>query len=147
MFQKNEEKSRGNFTITAKKLYSKMIRKVDVSSVYGRVKRTSYKYMKLLNEKYKNNYSVLVETYSSLFEENNCMYEEKENVIERLKYITAEKIVQNGFDYEKAIKYAETIFDTIKEYKKQIIGAINGNDNFPNDSSVGVVKKLNYPKK
>lgn len=37
-----------------------MIRKVDVSSVYGRAQRTSYEYMKLLNEKYKNNYKVLI---------------------------------------------------------------------------------------
>ena len=37
-----------------------MIRKVDVSSVYGKAQRTSYEYMKLLNEKYKNNYRVLV---------------------------------------------------------------------------------------
>lgn len=106
--------------------------------------------IEMILEKFKTasfSLEVLVETYSSLFEENNCMYEEKENVIERLKYITAEKLVQNGFEYEKAIRYAKTIFDTIKEYKKQIIGAINGNDNFPNDSLVGVVKKLNYPKK
>lgn len=37
-----------------------MIRKLDVSSVYGKAQRTSYEYMKLLNEKYKNNYRVLV---------------------------------------------------------------------------------------
>lgn len=105
--------------------------------------------IEMILEAFKNtpfNLEVLVETYNSLFEQNNCMYEEKENVIERLKYITAEKLVQNGYDYDKAIKYAETIFGTIKEYKKQVIGAINGNDNFPNDSLVGVVKKINYPK-
>ena len=37
-----------------------MIRKIDVSSVYGRAQRTSYEYMKLLNAKYNNNYRVLV---------------------------------------------------------------------------------------
>ena len=37
-----------------------MIRKVYVSSVYSKAQRTSYEYMKLLNEKYKNNYRVLV---------------------------------------------------------------------------------------
>lgn len=37
-----------------------MIRKIDVSSVYGRAQRTSYEYMKLLNEKYNNNYKVLI---------------------------------------------------------------------------------------
>lgn len=30
-----------------------MIRKVDVSSVYGKAQRTSYEYMKLLNENIK----------------------------------------------------------------------------------------------
>ena len=53
---------RGNFTITAKKLIScntkdtshileenLMIRKVKVGSVFGTPQRTSYEYMKLLN--------------------------------------------------------------------------------------------------
>ena len=37
-----------------------MIRKVDVSSVYGKAQRTSYEYMKLLNEKTNGNFKTLV---------------------------------------------------------------------------------------
>lgn len=37
-----------------------MIRKIDVASVFGNAQRTSYEYMKLLNEKYNNNFKTLV---------------------------------------------------------------------------------------
>ena len=66
-------KIRGNFTITAKKLSlaipkiphiflgeNLIIRKVDVGSVFGIAQRTSYEYMKLLNEKTNGNFKTLV---------------------------------------------------------------------------------------
>lgn len=66
-------KIRGNFTITAKKLSlaiqkilhiflgeKQVIRKVDVRSVFGIAQRTSYEYMKLLNEKTNGNFKILV---------------------------------------------------------------------------------------
>lgn len=86
----------------------------------------------------------LIKTYRSLFENHNCMFEENESVITRLKYITTEKLVKLGFDYEKAFSYIELIFETIKSYKTQIINAINGENSFPNDSLIDVVKKIDY---
>lgn len=87
----------------------------------------------------------LINTYNSLFVGNNCMSEENKNTINRLKYITAERYVEQGFEYEKAFNYTETIFQTIQEYKKQIMSAINGENKFPEDSLIGAVKKLKYP--
>ena len=37
-----------------------MIRKIDVKSVFGMAQRTSYEYMKFLNEKYNGNFRTLV---------------------------------------------------------------------------------------
>lgn len=37
-----------------------MIRKIDVGSVFGNAQRTSYEYMKLLNEKHNGNFKTLV---------------------------------------------------------------------------------------
>ncbi len=87
----------------------------------------------------------LINTYNNLFNDNNCMSEENESAINRLKYITAERYVEQGFEYEKAFNYTETIFQTIQEYKKQIMSAINGENKFPEDSLIGTVKKLEYP--
>lgn len=89
----------------------------------------------------------LIDTYNNLFDDNNCMLEENESAINRLKYITAEKYVEQGFEYEKAFNCAETIFEAIQAYKKQIMSAINGENKFPEDSLVGFVKKLKYPTK
>lgn len=69
------------------------------------------------------------------------MLEEIENAINRLKYITAEKYVEQGFEYEKAFNYTETIFATIKLYKKQIITAIKGESKFPKEPLIRVIKK------
>ena len=88
---------------------------------------------------------VLITTYNSLFNNNNCMYEENKIAINRLMYLTAEKLVENGFEYKKAFNYSKAIFAVIKEYKKQIISAINGENTFPEDSLVGVVKKVKKP--
>lgn len=85
----------------------------------------------------------LVKTYNNLFKNNNCMLEENESEIIRLKYITAEKFVLQGFEYEKAFAYTEVIFETIQSYKKQIMSAINGENSFPNESLVETVKKIN----
>lgn len=85
----------------------------------------------------------LVKTYNNLFKNNNCMLEENESEIIRLKYITAEKLVLQGFEYEKAFAYTEVIFETIQSYKKQIMSAINGENSFPNESLVETVKKIN----
>ena len=63
----------------------------------------------------------LINTYNSLFNNNNCMLEENKSDVNRLMYITAEKYVEQGFEYEKAFNYAESIFETIQSYKKQII--------------------------
>lgn len=71
------------------------------------------------------------------------MLEENESEIIRLKYITAEKLVLQGFEYEKAFAYTEVIFETIQSYKKQIMSAINGENSFPNESLVETVKKIN----
>lgn len=84
----------------------------------------------------------LINTYNSLFIDNNCMLEENKSAINRLKFITAEKYVEQGFEYEKAFNYAEIIFQTIQEYKKQIMSAINGENKFPEDSLIEAVKKL-----
>ena len=86
----------------------------------------------------------LINTYNSLFVDNNCMSEENKSTINRLKYITAERYVEQGFKYEKAFNYTETIFQTIQEYKKQIMSAINGETKFPEDSLIRVIKKLKY---
>lgn len=84
----------------------------------------------------------LIKTYNKLFKNNNCMLEENESAITRLEYITLEKLIEQGYNYEKAFNYTKLIFETIKSYKIQIINAINGEDKFPNDSLVGTVKKL-----
>lgn len=68
----------------------------------------------------------LINTYNGLFNNNNCMLEENKSDVNRLMYITAEKYVEQGFEYEKAFNYAESIFETIQSYKKQIMDAING---------------------
>ena len=88
---------------------------------------------------------VLINTYNSLFNNNNCMFEENKVAINRLMYLTAEKLVEKGFEYEKAFNYSKAIFDIIVEYKKQIISAINGENTFPEDSLVGIVKKVKKP--
>ena len=88
---------------------------------------------------------VLINTYNSFFNNNNCMFEENKVAINRLMYLTAEKLVQKGFEYEKAFNYSKAIFDVIEEYKKQIMSAINGENTFPEDSLVGVVKKVKKP--
>ena len=72
------------------------------------------------------------------------MLEWNKSAINRLKYITAERYVEQGFEYEKAFNYAETIFKTIEEYKKQIMSAINRKNKFPEASLIGSVKKLKY---
>lgn len=86
----------------------------------------------------------LIKTYNSLFENHNCMFEENESAITRLKYITTEKLVKQGFDYEKSLSYTEVIFETINSYKIQIINAINGKDSFPDGSLIDVIKKIDY---
>ena len=65
-------KKQGNFAITAKNLSlaipkiphifleEKMLRKIDVGSVFGNAQRTSYEYMKLLSKTKENNFKTLV---------------------------------------------------------------------------------------
>lgn len=107
-----------------------IITNLDIEMVLDKFKQSSF------------SLEMLVDTYNNLFSNNNCMLEENESAINRLKYITAEKYVEQGFEYEKAINYAETIFQTIQEYKKQIISAVNGENSFPEDSLIGTVKKI-----
>lgn len=106
------------------------INNLDIEMVFEKFKKTPF------------SLEVLINTYFNLFKGNNCMSEENESEINRLKYITAERYVEQGFKYEKALNYAETIFQTIEEYKKQIIKAINGENKFPDNSLIDVIKKL-----
>ena len=73
------------------------------------------------------------------------MYEENEKAIDRLRFLTAEKLVELGYEYEKAIDYSNTIFETIDAYKQQVIDAINERNVFPQDSLIGAVRKVRKP--
>ncbi len=111
-------------------LFYDNIGNLDIEMVFEKFKKTPF------------SLDVLINTYNNLFNDNNCMSKENKNTIKRLKYITAERYVEQGFKYEKALNYAETIFQTIEEYKKQIVNAINGKNKFPDNSLIGVIKKL-----
>lgn len=65
--------------------------------------------------------------------------------IERLKYIICEKYVASGVDYILATKYTTIIFNTINDYKEQVIKAVNGEGKFPKNSLPKVMKKLTLP--
>ena len=117
------------------KLFFDDIRDFDIEMVFEKFNETPF------------SLDVLINTYINLFNDNNCMSKENKSAINRLKYITAEKYVEQGFEYEKSIKYAETIFQTIDEYKKQIFNAISGENKFPESSLIGAIKKLKIPTK
>ena len=106
--------------------------------------------IEILLEKFKKtpfSLDLLINTYKNLFNDNNCMSKENKSAINRLKHITVERYVEQGFKYEKALNYVETIFQTIEEYKKQIVNAISGENKFPESSLIGVIKKLKIPMK
>lgn len=103
--------------------------------------------IEMILEKYKKedfDLEKLIHTYNSLFKNDNCMFEEEKTAINRLMYLTAEKLVIKGLEYEKAFNYSKLIFFAIEEYKKHILRAINGENKFPEDSLIGIVKKLKY---
>ena len=88
----------------------------------------------------------LLKVYGDLFKSSD--YSKKQNsdwTVSRLKFITAEKYVQNGAEYIVAQNYANAIFGTVEEYRQQVSRAIDGTGEFPNDSLVGQVKKLVHP--
>lgn len=88
---------------------------------------------------------ILIQTYNNLFNNSNCMYEENEKAIDRLRFLTAEKLVELGYEYKKALNYSNAIFEKIKMYKQQIVDAINERNIFPQDSLIGSVKKVRKP--
>lgn len=103
-----------------------MMRKIEVGSVFGRVQRISYEYMKLMNSKFNNSYSVLIiddkdGLHSLMFAGNNAkvtMYEPNKVYIEggEIEGINVTPIT-NRKHYYKTKKNLNVVNDNFYERK------------------------------
>jgi hypothetical protein len=86
---------------------------------------------------------LLLEIYGPLFDENVGAKSKAD--IDRLKFIISEKFIQLGHEYLMSLKYAETIFSTIEEFKNQVLDAVRGKNKFPGSSILEKVKQIKPP--